>query len=114
MKTQKLYNATDHKSKTSLYIYDSLTEKMNKFLPEGTKTEFVNHAIAQEMARLEKEKIREDLLKFMKTIKPIKARKSTVAMVREVRNEATPKTSGKPNMALIASLKNPQTRKYAK
>ena len=85
------------KTRTSIYIYNDLTQRMKKVIANGnSKTDFINDSIREKIDELENQKARADLLEFMKTIKRVKSKKTALQTINEIRQQRKNKLLGKP------------------
>ncbi len=94
-KTQITSQSKPQKHKTSFYIDNTLSKKMDALLPERKKTQFINDLIAKEVERLEKEKNKKEILKRLHALKPVKTNKPVVEMLRDLRENQTQRIVGK-------------------
>ena len=71
--------------RTTLYLTKSNKQWLNR-QPRGQRTEIVNKAIAKVQEEKEAESKKQDLLKFMKNIKPVKSLMQSEEMIRMIRD----------------------------
>ena len=74
-------------TKTTFYIDNENKERMDKFVSSRKRTQFINNALEKELERLEEEKRRQNTIKAINNIIPIKSDESVVDTVRKMRGE---------------------------
>ena len=82
-----LNNIKDHATKTTFYIENGNKERMDKFVSSRKRTQFINKALDMELRRLEEEKRKQNTIKAINNIIPIKSDKSAIETIREMRGE---------------------------
>ena len=71
--------------RTTLYLTQSNKQWLNR-QPRGQRTDIVNKAIAKVQEEKEIESKKQDLLKFMKNIKPVKSLMPSEKIIRMIRD----------------------------
>ena len=76
------------KSRTFRIEIDNI-DRMNRFVPLGSKTKFVNESLSKSLDEIEREKTKEEALEFLNNLNPIKVEGygGSVAEVRKLREE---------------------------
>ena len=80
--------------RTTLYLTQSNKQWLNR-QPRGQRTDIVNKAIAKVQEEKEIESKKQDLLKFMKNIKPVKSLMPSEKIIRMIRDGREDELDGK-------------------
>lgn len=78
-------------TKKTFNIESNIVKRMEKLIPSRKQTEFVNKAIEELLKQKEKENARQKLFNMIDDIKAVKADKSSLDMIREIRDKRSSK-----------------------
>lgn len=75
------------KRKTSLYLDASLSKEIAKFAPHMSQTEFAHMAMASLLEQLKADKARNEFLKKLSEIKPVKRKTTALQTLHKLRKQ---------------------------
>ena len=75
-------------TRMSIYISE-INRRRLEAIPRGEKTELVNNALDTALGEIERRKNFGEFMEMVKAIKPVKMRKSSEDMIRELRETGT-------------------------
>lgn len=74
-------------TKTSIYLRDDIKEAISNLNSHGNQTSFINETLAQALENIEREILRQDLLKSLKAIKPVRRKETARQTLERLRKE---------------------------
>ena len=79
---------TTAKFRTTLYLSDENRDRLEA-IPKGQRTMVINHAIAAELDKLEREQNKQELTSMLHSLKPIKSNEPVARSLEKIRSERT-------------------------
>ncbi len=92
----KVKNSATTSTKTSIYLRDTVKNKIHLLIPTGKQTEFINDALQEILEKIEKEKNKQEFLALIKSIKPVKSKTTARQTLEKLRRERNKKLLSNP------------------